>query len=142
MSKNLKFKMLTPAIGKLTLSQPARRNALNAKMWADIPGVLNKAAKTKGLRVLIVTGDGEHFASGADISEFGTLYATTKSAKKISDNIAAGFDALASFPFPTIAMIRGACVGGGCGLALCWAEDVVLHFVATFGLLTLHQNLR
>jgi len=111
--------MLTPAIGQLTLSQPARRNALNAQMWADIPNVLSNAAKTKGLRALIVTGDGEHFASGADISEFGTLYATTTSAKKISDDIAAGFEALASFPFPTIAMIRGACVGGGCGLALC-----------------------
>jgi len=119
MTNNLIFDKLTPAIGRLTLSQPARRNALNAKMWADLPKVLSKAAKTKGLRTLIVTGDGGHFASGADISEFETLYATASSAKKISDDIAAGFNALASFPMPTIAMIRGACVGGGCGLALC-----------------------
>ena len=119
MSENLKFNMLTPAIGELVLSQPARRNALNAAMWAHLPVVLKKAAKTKGLRALIVRGDGEHFASGADISEFETLYATPASAKKISDDIAAGFEALAEFPMPTIAMIRGACVGGGCGLALC-----------------------
>jgi len=119
MTKNIIFDMLTPAIGQLTLSQPARRNALNAKMWADLPKILNKATKTKSLRALIVTGDGDHFASGADISEFETLYATASSAKKISDDIAAGFNALASFPLPTIAMIRGACVGGGCGLALC-----------------------
>ena len=119
MSENLKFNMLTPAIGELVLSQPARRNALNAEMWAHLPVILKKAAKTKGLRALIVRGDGEHFASGADISEFESLYATPASAKKISDDIAAGFEALAEFPMPTIAMIRGACVGGGCGLALC-----------------------
>ena len=119
MTQNLIFDMIAPHIGQLTLSQPERRNALNAQMWADLPKILDKAAKTKGLRVLVVTGDGEHFASGADISEFETLYATVESAKKISDDIAAGFDALAKFPMPTIAMIRGACVGGGCALALC-----------------------
>jgi len=81
MTKNIIFDMLTPAIGQLTLSQPARRNALNAKMWADLPKILNKATKTKSLRALIVTGDGDHFASGADISEFETLYATASRAK-------------------------------------------------------------
>jgi len=119
MTHNLQLNMLTPSVGELVLSQPARRNALNAEMWAYLPIILEKAAKTKNLRVLIVRGDGEHFASGADISEFETLYATPESAKKISDDIAAGFKALAEFPRPTIAMIRGACVGGGCGLALC-----------------------
>lgn len=119
MTENLKFNMLTPAIGELVLCQPARRNALNAAMWAHLPVILDKAARTKGLRALIVRGDGAHFASGADISEFETLYATQASAKKISADIAAGFQALADFPKPTIAMIRGACVGGGCGLALC-----------------------
>lgn len=116
--ENLKFDVISPHIGQLTISQPARRNALNALMWAALPTVL-KTAEESGIRVLIVTGDGEHFASGADISEFETLYATPQSAKEISDAIAAGFNALASFPMPTIAKIRGACIGGGCGLALC-----------------------
>jgi enoyl-CoA hydratase/carnithine racemase len=119
MTENLKFKMLTPAIGELILSQPARRNALNAAMWTHLPVILDKAAKMKTLRALIVRGEGDHFASGADISEFETLYATATNAKRISDDIAAGLNALAEFPMPTIAMIRGACVGGGCGIALC-----------------------
>lgn len=118
MTTGLLFTKLTPHIGELTLSQPARRNALNAKMWADMPSVL-KTAEQSGIRALIVTGAGEHFASGADITEFETLYATPESAKTISLSIAAAFEALASFPMPTIAKIRGACVGGGCGLALC-----------------------
>lgn len=119
MSENLKFSMIDDHIGELMLSQPKRRNALNAAMWAGLPSILQTAANTKGIKALIVRGDGDHFASGADISEFGTLYATEASAKKISDDIATGFKALAEFPHPVIAMVRGACVGGGCGLALC-----------------------
>jgi len=111
--------MITDQIGELVLSQPKRRNALNAAMWAALPTVLERAVQTDGLKVLIVRGDGEHFAAGADISEFGQLYATAESAAKISANIAAAMSALANVPLPTIAMIRGACVGGGCALALC-----------------------
>jgi len=116
---NLNLRTIEPHIVELTLSQPARRNALNAQMWADLPIVLKEAQAIQGIKVLIVRGDGGHFASGADISEFETLYETRDTAKKISDDIAAGFQALAEFPLPTIALIRGACVGGGCGLALC-----------------------
>ena len=116
---NLHLNKLDDHIYELVLSQPARRNALNAQMWADMPIVLNEAQALPGIKVLIVRGDGEHFASGADISEFGTLYETRDTAREISDHIANGFNALATFPLPTIALIRGACVGGGCGLALC-----------------------
>jgi enoyl-CoA hydratase/carnithine racemase len=119
MSENLKFKMIEAGIGELVLSQPKKRNALNAEMWAALPDVLNTAANTKGIKTLIVRGDGDHFASGADISEFETLYATEASARKISDDIAAGFKSLAEFPHPVVAQVRGACVGGGCGLSLC-----------------------
>lgn len=119
MQDNLKLNMLTPAVGELVLNQPARRNALNAAMWEALPQKLAAALKLKGLKVLIIRGEGEHFAAGADISEFGSLYATPESAAKISAHIAEAMTALANFPLPTIAMVRGACVGGGCALALC-----------------------
>ncbi len=118
MSAKIRFEMLNSNIGKLTLSQPKRRNALNAKMWNELPKVLTKASRNKSLKALIVTGDGAHFSSGADISEFETLYSTPASAEKISLDISNGLEALAKFPLPTIAMIRGTCVGGGCALAL------------------------
>ncbi len=118
-TENLKLSLIEDHIGELIISQPARRNAVNAQMWADLPKVLDEAASLKGIKVLIVRGDGDHFASGADISEFETLYETRESSKKISEDISAGMKALAEFPLPTIALIRGACVGGGCGLALC-----------------------
>ena len=117
--KNLILDWPDKAIARLTLSQPARRNALNAAMWAALPGLLKDLEGQPNLRVLIVTGDGAHFAAGADISEFETLYATSESAAKISADIQQACDALAAVPVPTLAMIRGACVGGGCGLSLC-----------------------
>ncbi|WP_298913758.1 enoyl-CoA hydratase-related protein [uncultured Algimonas sp.] len=104
-------------IARLTLSQPARRNAVTAAMWAALPGTLDDLERA-GPKVLIVQGEGAHFSAGADISEFGTLYATPESSARISADILAALDALAAFPVPTVASIRGACVGGGLGLAL------------------------
>lgn len=105
-------------IATLTLNQPARRNAVNRVMWRGLPGMLEtvRAARAK---VLILTGAGEAFAAGADISEFGEVYADRATAGAYFGEIAAAMDALASFETPTVARIDGACVGGGLGLALC-----------------------
>lgn len=118
MAAHLKTKISDDGIARLTLSQPAKRNALTAEMWSQLPVVL-AALEAENPAALIVEGDGEHFAAGADISEFETLYSTPESAAQISADIQNAFDALAAFPIPTIASIRGACVGGGCGIALC-----------------------
>ncbi|WBQ14123.1 enoyl-CoA hydratase-related protein [Hyphomonadaceae bacterium BL14] len=102
----------------LVLNRPEKRNALNGAMWAAIPGLLSEAATDDGVRVLVVRGAGGAFAAGADISEFEQVYATPDSAAAYSRSIAEALDALAACPKPTLAMIDGACVGGGCGLAL------------------------
>lgn len=113
----------------LVLNRPSRRNALNAAMWAALPGLLDEAAADDGVKVLLVRGAGECFTAGADISEFETVYATPDSALAGTSAIATGLDALAHFPKPTLAVIRGACVGGGCGLAL----SCDLRFAASDG---------
>lgn len=112
------FRMSTSEIGCITLNQPRRRNALTAQMWDDLTAALEAAASEPDLKVLIITGEGEHFAAGADISEFSTLYATPESSAEISQKISTALNAVANFPYPTIAKIRGACVGGGAGIAL------------------------
>jgi len=119
MSDKIQFNKISTTIGELVINNPKKRNALDAQMWAELPEILQKAQKDKDLKVLIVRGQGDHFASGADISEFGTHYATPESSEKISTHIEGAMSALANFPLPTLAMIRGACVGGGCGLSLC-----------------------
>lgn len=105
-------------VATLTLDRPARRNALNQAMWRGLPGVLASARDARA-KVLVLTGAGGAFAAGADISEFEAVYATRETSAAYFAEIGAGMDALAAFEAPTLAMIDGACVGGGLGLALC-----------------------
>ncbi|MEM5518252.1 enoyl-CoA hydratase-related protein [Henriciella sp. AS95] len=118
-SSDLIFLTVSDGIAELVLNQPQRRNALSAAMWNAIPDLIAEASGDPEVRTLIVHG-GEtgHFAAGADISEFETVYATPESSRAYSDSIARGIGALAAFPKPSIAAIEGACVGGGVSLAV------------------------
>ena len=102
---------------ELVLNRPERRNALNAAMWQSLPDLLHEAAADESIRLLVVRGAGGAFTAGADISEFATVYATADAAAAYTKAIAAGLDALAHFPKPTLAAIRGACIGGGLALS-------------------------
>jgi enoyl-CoA hydratase/carnithine racemase len=117
----------TGAVATLLLDQPARRNAMTRAMWRALPGLVADAAADDEIAALRVEGAGGHFCGGADISEFAATYATPEATSAASAEIATGVEALAAFPKPAVAVIRGACVGGGVALAL--ACD--LRFAAT-----------
>lgn len=106
------------AVATLLLDQPARRNAMTRAMWRAVPALLQEAAGDASVTVLRVEGAGGHFCGGADIGEFAETYATAASTAEASAEIAAAVEALAAFPKPALAVIRGACVGGGVALAL------------------------
>ena len=103
-----------PGVAQLTLDRPKTRNAVTAAMWAGIPFLLQDLEA----RVLLVAGAGGHFSSGADVSEFTELYATPEDAGETSQAIADATTALSLFPAPTLAVVRGTCMGGGAALAL------------------------
>ena len=107
------------ARAELVLNRPGKRNALNLAMWAAIPGLLSEIEHDASARLLVVRGAGDTFAAGADIAEFETAYASPEAALDNQATMAAAMTALEDFPKPTIALIRGACVGGACGVALC-----------------------
>jgi len=106
-------------VAVLTIDRPAKRNAMTAAMWAALPGVLTGLAGDPSVRVLVVTGAGPSFCAGADISD---LLSGPDPADPMADvrrdNLAAQ-TALRDFPKPTIAMIRGHCIGGGVEIATC-----------------------
>ncbi|WP_369252031.1 enoyl-CoA hydratase/isomerase family protein [Geodermatophilus amargosae] len=107
------------AVAVLTIDRADKRNALTAGMWAALPGVLAELAADPDVRVLVVTGAGPSFCAGADISDLlGGPDAEDPMAQLRRDNLAAQA-ALRDFPRPTIAMIRGHCIGGGVELATC-----------------------
>jgi enoyl-CoA hydratase/carnithine racemase len=106
------------AVAHLILNAPKKRNALSEAMWRALPPLLAEADVDPDIRLLVVRGEGGAFAAGADISEFEAVYATPERAADYSKAIATALDGLANFPKPTLAAIDGACVGGGCALAL------------------------
>jgi enoyl-CoA hydratase/carnithine racemase len=87
-------------------------------MWTALPGVLADLAGDERVRALLVTGAGDTFSAGADIDELLEVYADPARADAYHSMNVAAERALAGFPRPTIAVIRGACVGGGCQLAV------------------------
>ena len=99
-------------VATLTLNRPSKRNAVQMAMWASIDAHVTALAANPDVQVLVVRGAGEHFCAGADISEL----TNGPSGDYARINWAAE-EALANFPCPTIAMIRGNCVGGGVSIA-------------------------
>lgn len=102
----------------LTLNRPEKKNALTMAMWDALPDFMAQAATAPGVRLIVLTGAGGAFAAGADIAEFETVYASRSAALDNHRRIQAAMAAVEECPTPTLAMIEGACVGGGCGLAL------------------------
>src|SRR5215218_11448903 len=108
---------LGPGVAVLTIDRPAKRNALTAGMWRDLPEVLAGPAADPAVRVLVVTGAGSSFCAGADISDLlGGADPGDPMADVRRHNLAAQA-ALRAFPKPSIAMIRGHCIGGGVEIA-------------------------
>lgn len=98
----------------VTISNPTRRNAMTVAMWEALPGLLAELAADPAVRVLVLTGAGDTFCAGADITGLTGAHGS----RAAQDAAVAAEEALAAFPKPTIAEVRGFCVGGGCQLAV------------------------
>ncbi|MFC8780375.1 enoyl-CoA hydratase/isomerase family protein [Streptomyces nigra] len=99
------------AVATVVVHHPAKRNAMTAAMWRALPPLLDSLAADPAVRALVLTGEGGTFCAGADIS---TLQVSPREAQELA---VAAEEALAAFPKPTLAAIRGHCVGGGSQLA-------------------------
>jgi enoyl-CoA hydratase len=102
----------------LVLDRPEKRNAINLAMWQALPDLLADVEEDPTVKVLVIRGaDGRTFSAGADISEFETLRSTEEGARSYNAATEAAERALQSVSKPTIAMVQGPCIGGGCGIA-------------------------
>lgn len=105
-------------IAVVTFNRPKTKNAMSLGMWKAIPGILGALERDPNVRSVILTGAGEDFSAGADISEFGKVRATDKQVWDYEVAVDACCDAIANINKPTIAVIRGFCLGGGAHLAM------------------------
>ncbi|HEX4196273.1 MAG TPA: enoyl-CoA hydratase [Caulobacteraceae bacterium] len=107
------------AIGWMTFNNPLRRNAVSVDMWQAIPEVLAEFEADPAIRVIVFTGAGDKaFASGADISQFAEHRADREANEIYSAHSAEANRAMVRLSKPSIAMIRGYCIGGGMAVAL------------------------
>lgn len=107
------------AIGWITFNNPARRNAVSMDMWEALSDIVRDYAADTAIRVVVLKGAGDKaFVSGADISEFEEKRSSPETTKAYHAVSAKGNEALRHLGKPTIAMIRGFCIGGGVSVAL------------------------
>lgn len=107
-------------IATLTLNVPNKLNALTAKMRMNLPLAVDEVARDDNIRVLIITGAGRGFCSGADVSAMQALIGTAEQSRFNRLQVT-GWPVADIFPRllkPTIAAINGPCVGAGLSLAL------------------------
>ena len=107
-------------IATVTLNNPDKRNALTKAAWGKLAYVMVGLNNRDDIRCIIVRGAGtKAFAAGADISEFPQNRANAEQAIAYGNETAMALQALLGCKHPTIAMIYGACTGGGLEIACC-----------------------
>ncbi|NVM25537.1 MAG: enoyl-CoA hydratase/isomerase family protein [Desulfobacterales bacterium] len=140
--RTIEFKEAEPGVGLITLNRPDRLNALNLDMVEELTALFDQLRRQEQVRVLVITGEGRGFCSGADLKDervrrdADTLFSSAAVhlvavQKKYSDLITG----MRRLPQPIIAAVNGPAAGGGMCIAL--ASDVVIAgppatFIASF----------
>jgi enoyl-CoA hydratase len=107
------------AVAYIVFNNPEKHNAVSQEMWAAIPGMFDDIEADPNIRVVVLTGaGGKSFVAGADISEFEKNRNSVESAKRYSEASDHARHRLRTTRKPTIAMIRGYCIGGGLAVAM------------------------
>jgi len=103
----------------IRFNNPARHNALSVDMWEAVPPLLALAEADERIRLVVFSGAGEKaFVSGADISQFEDMRAAREAVLRYEAMAEAALTGIERFPKPTLACIRGWCIGGGVNVAI------------------------
>jgi enoyl-CoA hydratase/carnithine racemase len=106
-------------VGTMIFNNPERHNAVSLDMWDSVSRILDDFAADADVNVVVITGaGGKSFVSGADISKFGEERSSKEAVARYNTMVERAYARLHEFRKPTIAMIRGYCIGGGLGLAV------------------------
>ena len=122
MSEPIKFEV-KDQIARVTFNRPEQHNAISYDGWLKLIEIANKIEEDSSIRSAVFLGEGEKsFSAGADIKDFETHRKDSETAKIYSKAFDGALDAIEALSVPTISMIRGICVGGGCELSM--ATDI------------------
>jgi enoyl-CoA hydratase/carnithine racemase len=113
------LKAAADGVGVVTFNNPQKRNAMSIEMWEGLGAALTELREDDAIRVVILTGAGDKaFMSGADISQFEKNRHNAQASEEYNRKSESQRALLANFPKPTIACIRGFCLGGGMQVAM------------------------
>ena len=106
-------------ISLITFNNPEKRNAISLEMWQGLVNALVRLRDDPDVRVVIMAGAGDRaFVSGADVSQFEKTRHNAEASEEYSRRSAGQGAILAEYPKPTIACIRGLCLGSGLQVAM------------------------
>lgn len=107
------------AVGWMTFNQPEKHNAVSMEMWQGMAEIVAEFEADPEIRLIVLDGAGEKaFVAGADISEFGEQRNDPETQAKYDRTAGSAQAALMATAKPTLAKIKGYCIGGGLGIAL------------------------
>jgi enoyl-CoA hydratase/carnithine racemase len=113
------LKSIADGVGVITFNNPEKRNAMSLDMWEGLGHALTELRDDPEVRVVVLVGAGDKaFVSGADISQFEKTRHNAAASEEYSKKSEAQRALLATYPKPTIACIRGFCLGGGMQVAM------------------------
>ncbi|HRJ44515.1 MAG TPA: enoyl-CoA hydratase-related protein, partial [Caldilineaceae bacterium] len=105
-------------IATLQINRPAQRNAITLEMWRALPEITARLEQDSSVRVVVIQGAGDAaFSAGGDIGEFTEQRKDPWQAKIYNGKVELALKSIARLSKPTIAVIKGFCMGGGCMLA-------------------------
>lgn len=117
---------LDGTIGRITLNRPTKANALDLRMWDELPQALAWLGQQPELRVAVLSGEGRNFCAGIDLTVIQHLHSLTADARcpargreallAFIERVQGAFNAIETLQVPVIAAIHGACIGAGVDL--------------------------
>lgn len=136
-------------IATVTLNRPEKLNALTKPMWAGLGEAMNQLSADDNVRCVVVRGAGDKsFAPGNDIAEFETTRTNAEQARAYGKTHLPSLAAVLGCKHPTVALIKGICVGGGleiaaaCDLRICGASSRFGIPIARLGLAAGYEEIR
>jgi enoyl-CoA hydratase/carnithine racemase len=105
-------------VATVTINRPAQRNAMTLAMWQEMAAIFGRLSDDRAVRAIVLTGAGEDFSTGADISEFGAVRGNAEQASAYEAAVDACSNAIQAAQQPTFAALHGYCLGGACHLSM------------------------
>ncbi|MBE0590268.1 MAG: enoyl-CoA hydratase/isomerase family protein [Hydrogenophaga sp.] len=119
MSGHVRLK-IDGAVARVTLSNPAKFNAMSRAMWRELRQVFTELQQRTDVRAVLVAGEGGHFCAGGDIAEYSDFRFHPEGLQDFHENdVWGGLSAMMACDLPIVAQIEGNCMGAGVEIASC-----------------------